>query len=209
MSEELDKSSPDSKTKIPDAARMTAENPLIGKKPPAKCGYAVTLRFQPGFAIGKFRETVSFHTDIRNNSTKDSLPYPPLLISVQGSRSGPVEMLALGTGLLWSPEESVLRLGRFPAKEGKIAKLLVFIAKSDEELKIVEAKLDPPTLKFELKKDEKFQQPRRDKYTLTVEVPAGAAPISLGGGNLHGKIQLETNHPDAKTIVLDLEFTSF
>lgn len=209
MSEELDKSSPDSKTKIPDAARMTAENPLIGKKPPAKCGYAVTLRFQPGFAIGKFRETVSFHTDIRNNSTKDSLPYPPLMISVQGSRSGPVEMLALGTGLLWSPEESVLRLGRFPAKEGKIAKLLVFIAKSDEELKIVEAKLDPPTLKFELKKDEKFQQPRRDKYTLTVEVPAGAAPISLGGGNLHGKIQLETNHPDAKTIVLDLEFTSF
>ena len=209
MSEELSKSSPDSKAKVPTAAMMAAENPLIGKKPPAKCGYAMTLRFQPGFAIGKFRETVSIHTDIRNNATKDSLPYPPLVISVQGSRSGPVEMLALGTGLLWSPEESVLRLGRFPAKEGKIAKLLVFIAKSDDELKIVEAKLEPPTLKFDLKKDEKFQQPRRDKYTLTVEVPAGGAPLSLGGGARQGKITLQTNHPDAKTITMDLEFTSF
>ena len=209
MAAETKKTKPEGDSKSPDPLAGAMENPLIGKKPPAKCGYSLILRFQPGFAIGKFRETVAIQTDVRSDSTADGPIMAPLVISVQGSRAGPVEMLALGTGLLWSPEEGVLRLGRFPAKEGKSAKMLVFIAKGNEDLKIVDSQLDPPNLKFDLKKDEKFQQPRREKYTLTVDVPAGGAPLSLGGGARQGKITLQTNHPDAKTITMDLEFTSF
>jgi hypothetical protein len=76
-------------------------------------------------------------------------------------------------------------------------------------LELTEAKLDPPQLKYEFLKDEKFNAPGRSKYELTIEVPAGGVPLSLGGGERAGTVVLQTNHPEAKTIKFDLEFTSF
>lgn len=187
---------------------QVAENPLIGKKPPAKCGHMIELKFQPGFAIGKFRETVTLHTDIPASSESGSAPLPPTVISIQGNRAGPLELFALGQGFAWTPELSLLSLGRFPAKSGKTVKLMVFASKADEDIKILEATLDPPNLKYSLVKDEKFQQPNRCKYTLTVEVPGDEVPVSFSGER-RGSMSFQTNHPDAKTINFELDFTSF
>lgn len=182
---------------------------LAGKTPAAKCGYEVKVVFQPGFSIGKVREALLIHTNIPFGMSADAPIGPPMQVSFTGTRSGPVQILSSTVGTLWSPEESVFRLGRFSAKEGRKAKLILFIKKSDQELEITEAKLDPPQLKYEFRKDENFNAPGRSKYELVVEVPAGGVPLSLGGGERAGSVVLQTNHPDAKTIKFDLEFTSF
>lgn len=208
MAQDAKKSAPEGVAKALEPKPEEIENPLIGKKPPAKCGYAIFLKFQPGFAIGKFRESATIHTDVRDGSQPDSQSLPPLVVSIQGHRAGPLEMFALGKNFGWFPDQNTLVLGRFPAKEGKIVKLMVFISKGDEDLKILDAQFDPPIMKCELVKDEKFQQSRREKYTLTMEVPGGNAPIGLGGEH-RGSVTLQTNHPDAKTIKFDVEFTSF
>lgn len=182
---------------------------LAGKQPDAKCGYEVKVIFHPGFSIGKVRETLLIHTNIPAGPQADAPLSPPLHVSLTGTRSGPVQILSSTPGTLWSPEESVFRLGRFSAKEGKKANLIVFIKKMEQELEITEATLDPPQLKYEFRKDEKFNAPGRNKYEITVEVPAGGVPLSLGGGERAGSVVLQTNHPEAKTIKFDIEFTSF
>jgi hypothetical protein len=199
---------PGSKNKL-EFPQVPPEDDLAGKSADAKCGFQVKVAFQPGFSIGKVREAVLIHTNIPFGSHADAPNIPPLQVTFTGTRSGPVQILSTTVGTLWSPEESIYRLGRFPAKEGRKGKLIVFVKKSEQDLEITEAKLDPPHLKYEFRKDESFTGPGRNKYELVIEVPAGGVPLSLGGGERAGSVVLQTNHPEAKTIKFDLEFTSF
>lgn len=196
---------------IPGSTESPHEHPvddLAGKTPDAKCGYELKVTFQPGFSIGKVREVLQIHTNIPTGPQADAPTSPPMSISFTGNRSGPVQIRSGTNGIMWSPEEGLLRLGRFPAKEGKKAKLVVFVKKSDLELEITDAKLDPPLLKYEFRKDELFKGTGLNRYEIMIEVPANGLPLSLGGERV-GSVVLQTNHPDAKTIKFDLEFTSY
>ena len=102
----------------------------------------------------------------------------------------------------------MLRLGRFRAQEGKKAKLLFFIKKTENPWEITEAKLSPSFMKFQLTKDENFKGAGRDRYDFVLEIPAGEAPLSLSGSSL-GTIILNTNHPEAKLIRIEVDFTSY
>lgn len=195
-------------------------NDLIGKTPEARCGYELKVTFHPGFSVGQVREGLLVYTDIPKAAKGDDHVHEgapveasadPLMnigIAFTGNRSGPIQILA-APGALWSAEHSILSLGRFPAKVGAKAKLLAFVKKSDQEMVITEATMDPPHLKYEFRKDENFVAPGRDKYEIVIEVPAGGLPLSLGGGDRAGTVTLQTNHPEAKTIKFDLHFTSF
>ncbi len=175
------------------------EDELAGKSPPVKSGHEIRVVFQRGFAIGKFRESVTMHTNIPDT--------PPVAVVFEGTRSGPIEILGTpGSG--WLPEQSMIRMGRFQAKQSKKIRLMVFVKKFEMPLEITNAVLSPPFLKYELIKDENFKQMARDRYDLVIEVPAGQAPISLAGESI-GSIVLHTNHPEAKLIKLGVEFTSF
>ncbi len=180
---------------------LAEEDSLAGKKPTAKCGYEIEVSFLPGFPIGTIREFLVIGTDLPN--------IPENRIIFSGHRAGPIQILAT-TGAAWSVEESLLRLGRFPAKEGKKIRMMLFVKKEKEsqDFKIEEAKIDPPVIKYELTKDTKFQGAGREKFDLLLEVPAGSAPVSLGAQN-RGKITLTTNHPEAKEIRLEIEMASF
>jgi hypothetical protein len=170
------------------------------KVPEAKSGYELKIAVEPRFPVGRLREAITLHTDIPDT--------PPLVLTVQGTRAGPVEIL--GTpGISWSPEESLLRLGRFPAAAGKKGRLLVFIKKADQDVQVTNIKLNPPILKCELKKDENFKAPGRDKFDLLVEVPAGSAPLAMTGEGGQGSMELELNHPEATKITLTVDFTSY
>ena len=172
---------------------------LILKQPEVKCGHEVKVVFNSGLPIGKFRESVTIYTNIPDSS--------PLVIMFEGSRAGPIEIL--GTpGVAWSPQEGRVRMPRFRAQEGKKAKLLVFVKKTEALWEITEAKVSPSFLKFQLIKDENFKGMGRDRYDLIIEIPAGEAPVSYSGETI-GSIVLSTNHPDAKLINLGLEFTSY
>ena len=181
------------------AERPQEEDSLAGKTPEAKCGYEIEVSFLPGFPIGKFRESLVIQTDIKD--------LPETRVIFDGHRSGPIQILATA-GVGWSTEESLVRLGRFSASEGKKARLMIFIKKGDQEFKIEDAKIDPPVLKYELIKDMKFQAAGREKFDLILEVPPGPTPISLGAQN-RGQIKFTTNHPEAKEIKLEIEMASF
>lgn len=182
-----------------DHSHEPEENSLVGRTPDAKCGYEIEVSFLPGFPIGKFRESLVIHTNVEQ--------MPETRVSFDGNRSGPIQILPTA-GVSWSAEDALLKLGRFPAAEGKKLRLMVFIKKSDQEFKIEEAMIDPPVLKYELIKDTKFQAVGREKFDLILEVPAGASPISLGAQN-RGTIKFLTNHPEAKEIKLEIELASF
>lgn len=183
--------------KHPNPAEVVGE--LAAKTPEVKSGHEVKVAFSAGLPIGRFRESLAIHTNIPET--------PPLIVSFEGSRAGPIEIL--GTpGVSWSPQEGRLRLVRFRADEGKKVKLLVFVKKTETPWEITEAKVSPPFLKYQLIKDEKFQGKGRDRYDLIIEIPAGEAPVSYSGETI-GFLVLTTNHPDAKLINLGVEFTSY
>lgn len=174
------------------------EDELAGKSPPVKSGHEIKVVLQQGFPIGKFREVVTIHTNIPDT--------PPVAVMFQGHRVGPIQLLGTpGTG--WTPEESMLHFGRFKAQDGKKVRLLVFIKKFDAPLEITKAELLPSFLKYELVKDENFNQPTRERFDLWIEVPGGQAPVSFAGEST-GSIVLHTNHPEAKVIRLGIEFVS-
>lgn len=179
-----------------------AEHPnddFSSRKPAIKSGQEVKVVFKSGFPIGKFRESLTIHTNIPET--------PPMVVIFSGGRAGPVQILST-PGVGWSQEDSMLRLGRFRAQEGKKAKLLFFIKKTENPWEITEAKLSPSFMKFQLTKDENFKGAGRDRYDFVLEIPAGEAPLSLSGSSL-GTIILNTNHPEAKLIRIEVDFTSY
>lgn len=172
---------------------------MAGKQPDVKCGHEVKVVFNAGLPIGKFRESLMIHTNIPDT--------PPLVVTFEGSRAGPIEILGTpGSG--WIPNEGMLRVARFRAAEGKKLKLLVFVKKTEMPLEILEAKVKPTFLKYQLVKDDNFKGMGRDRYDLFIEIPAGEAPVSVTGENM-GSIVLTTNHPDAKIIQLGVDFNSY
>ena len=174
---------------------------MIAKAPKAKSGYQLTLSIKPEMAIGKFRESVTLHTDIEK--------YESITIYIDGARPGPTQILAT-PGIGWAPEESLVRLPRFPAKEGKKAKLLLFLNKNtgDQKFELSKLSVNPPTLKCEVIRDEKFKGMGREKYDILIEVPAGSTPATFNRTN-RGFIEFDTNHSDLKSIRFELEYTSF
>jgi uncharacterized protein DUF1573 len=180
-------------------AKKRQDDELANKPPAAKCGYELKVVFRSGLPIGRFRETITIHTNLDSAET--------LTASFQGTRSGPVEIFAT-PGVAWSSEEGALRFKRFRAADGTKAKLMLFVNKFDHEFAVTEAKMDPPTVQYQLVRDMNFKGTGRDKFDLLLEVPPGETPITLGGQN-PGQILLHTNHPDASIIKMNLEYTSF
>lgn len=168
-------------------------------RPPVRCGYELKVVFQPKFPIGKFRESLTIHTNLPDT--------PPTVVVFEGNRAGPVQIL--GTpGLAWSPEDSILKLPRFRAQEGKKAKLMVFIKKTDAPWNVTDISVNPPFLKTDFVKDEKFQGTGRDRFDLLIEVPAGEASVDYTGERI-GSVILNTTHPEAKVIKIGVDFTSY
>ena len=176
-----------------------AEDDLVGKSPPVKSGHEVKVVFQHGFPIGTFRESVTVHSNIPDT--------PPIAVMFEGNRVGPIQLIGT-SGSGWLPEQSLLRLGRFRAQDGKKVRLMVFVKKTETPFEITEAKLSPPFLKYQLVKDANFNQPARDRFDLIIEVPGGEAPFSLIGESI-GSVVLHTSHPEAKMIRLGVEFVSY
>lgn len=177
----------------------TVDEELLEKTPEVKCGHEIKVVFNAGLPIGKFRESLTIHTNIPDTS--------PMVVMFEGSRAGPIEIL--GTpGIAWSPQEGRLRLPRFRADEGKKAKLLIFVKKTDTPWEITDAKVSPEFLKYQLIKDEKFKGMGRDRYDLIIEIPAGQAPVTFSGEKT-GFLVLSTTHPEAKTINMGVEFISY
>ena len=184
---------------MPEVATPSEEDLFNKRRAEAKCGYELKAILQPGFPVGRFRESMTVFTNIEGNAHTT--------ISFDGARVGPVEFF--GTpGTFWSPSEALARLGRVSVKEGKKFRLIMFINKAEQSFEVHEARIDPPVLKFQIVKDTKFDKPASERFDLQLDVPAGSERLTVTEPNF-GTIELRTNHPDASIIRLRFELVTY
>ncbi|MFK7777791.1 MAG: DUF1573 domain-containing protein [Gimesia sp.] len=188
----------------------------------AKSGYSIEITADPeNFALGGFSERLTIKTDIPNvedphseaehkhkegDDHKHQAGTRNFVVQVSGNHTGPIRIVPT-FGVHWNSSTLVLTLGEFSAKEGKEVTLSMFVEGTQQPLKILDQKIVPEYLKFEIKKDDQFESKTKQRYKLKFIVPPGIPPVSFGKGNL-ASVKLQTNHPSVKEIVFRVQFVA-
>lgn len=164
-----------------------------------KSGYEFVLTLEPGVDVGQFRESVTVRTDIPEAKE--------LTFYVEGTRRGPVSFLPVGD-VKWYSDAKLLDLGKFPAAEGKNVKLSMVLKEGpSEDFEITQVQSESPFVRASFRPDREFQAAGRKRYELTLDVPPGKPATSkLGSSSV--KVNITTNHPDAPTVTIRVQFIS-
>ncbi len=168
------------------------------KQPPLKSGYRVQVILSTEIPIGRFRGQLTVITDAD--------PENEYFIYVSGMRSGPIDVFATSKSQ-WMSRSMSLRMGDFPAKDGRTSKATFFFKNCKEEIKILDAKYDSKNLKITYEKDPEFKDGGRQRFRMTFEVPAGNLPMVRDTANPL-PITFKTNHPDAAEFTIRVLFIS-
>jgi len=190
----------------------------------AKAGYSIEITADPRkFPLGGFTERLMVKTDIPDLQVPHSeaghkheegdghkhehqSENRNFVIQVSGNHTGPIRIVPT-FGVFWNSETMLLNLGEFSAKEGKEVTLSMFVEGTQQPLKIMDQKIEPDYLKFEIQKDDNFESKTKQRYEIKFIVPAGSPSVSFGQGN-QAKVKLQTNHPNAKEIEFRVQFVA-
>lgn len=164
----------------------------------AKCGYAIHVRLEPGFPVGPIRERLTLKTNIVENHQ--------LAFRVEAVRPQPMRLI----GRNWSPQQRVLHMGLFKARQGKrvSASLLVDTAQVSGEFQIERIEVDHPGLKVSAVADRTFSDDRRKMYRLLFELAAGGPPAKRRADN-PVEVKVITNHPLEREFDVAVAFVSY
>jgi hypothetical protein len=165
----------------------------------AKCGLLATVAVKPGLPLGPINQTIQLVTNIEKA--------PSLEVALAGSVVSDISIVGAAN---FKSERNLLDLGVFPSSEGVKKTLRVLIKgpyRHDIQPDI--KSVDPlEVLSVTRGEARKLNNGAVYMYPLYVEVAAGAQPTNRLGsdqGKL-GKIVLETDHPDARTINIYVKF---
>ncbi|MGD9855897.1 MAG: DUF1573 domain-containing protein [Planctomycetaceae bacterium] len=158
----------------------------------AKSGYRVKGTVTGDVPIGKFRETLTVSTDMAGGRD--------LAVHVAGFFPGPFSIL----GQNWVGAQMRVKLGEVKVSDGKSVTLSMFTHREDEPMQFDVKETKPGFLHFDVKRDESFTAPTREKYNLTFSVPPGAPQGSWQGDDV-ASIRLGTNREDAPEFELYVE----
>lgn len=124
----------------------------------------------------------------------------PLTTSVTARRIGPIRVLPT-PGVAYTDEREWLRMGEFPADQGKDVDVMLLVDDLDQPLQLTEVTAVPPFVKVKLKPIGTNHR----RYLLTVSVPAG---IQKGVRAIAHPVQIlmETNHPKQKRININVTY---
>jgi hypothetical protein len=85
----------------------------------------------------------------------------------------------------------------------------MFVERFNEEgFQVSDLSYDVKAIKVDIAEDPKLRSKRRQRFELTIEVPAGRPPTTRVGAD-RMEIVLKTNHPKLSELRLRLEFRSF
>jgi len=171
-------------------------DPKTSTIPDVKSGYSIKLTFPPTMKVGSFSHILKIETDIVGGTETE--------IDLVGYTSGPFQILPT-FGVRWSNENKVVSMGQVDSSKGKKVTLSVFVDKGVEDFKFLDVKTAPKFLKVDVKKDENFQSKDRERYELTIEVPAGSPALSRVRDNL-ATIDIRTNNSDIETVTISVSF---
>ncbi len=138
------------------------------KEQDAKAAYKIKASLSPGMPVGKFKETLTIKTDIKDNEKAAKFEIP-----VQGTRQGPIQLIPT-PGVRWNPEAFSIDLGQFAASEGASATLSLFVIDPDKDTEFKFESVDSTVrgVEVELKRDQ--AAPEGDSTTLRIDVSRSA-----------------------------------
>lgn len=147
---------------------------------------------------GPFRGNVSFtlegHEDRRYT------------INVKAHREGTVRFVGTG-GVYFDKRRGLVDLGEFPASAGKQGRIMVYLSGDSQVMNAQEITTSPSFLKCTLTKDPDFNSPKKTRYILGFDVPAG----SPAGGYVReqsGRVVIKTDHPEYPEIAFTVRFVA-
>jgi hypothetical protein len=164
-------------------------------KQPVKSGLAVTIAMKPGLPVGDINQSLKVTTNLQ--------PKTPLEIMLMGKVVGDIRLTGQGT----VPDRQLVSLPTIASAEG--LKRVVYLMVKGPHRETTEIKLVSvePQDEFHVTLGEvNRDNPRVDRYPITIEIPPGAQPVSHVSTGSFASIRLETTHPLIKEINLDVRY---
>lgn len=156
-----------------------------------KSGVKIKVAVAPAPTIGPMRETVKLHTAVRGGSVIE--------FGLSGRRPGPIEVKGRG----FTGENNLLRLGEFPAAEGKKSKLQMYVRNQEGELEAEQIDSEKGRVQVRVASTGKTFG-KSKVYEIEVEIPPGP-PGSRMGKNAE-PVLLKLNHPSATEFKIYVDY---
>ena len=157
-------------------------------------GVALSVEVSPSIPAGLFQEEVEI---------KLVQEEQPLKVLVTARKQGVVRLQPMA-GTMYDADEMRLRLGSFPASDGREATLLMVVDEKEmtEPLKIIEVKADPSFVSASISP---IGEPSGTvhRYLLKIIVPPGRPHIQRTESK-PGYVTISTNHSSGETLNLAL-----
>ncbi|HEY1786046.1 MAG TPA: DUF1573 domain-containing protein [Pirellulales bacterium] len=169
---------------LPEAELKTAE---------AQAGYEVSVTVKPGMPLGPLRQVILLHTNLT--------AMPELRIPIEGNVDSDISLAGGG----FDRDSGVLTIGPISRRTGAERKLLVLIRGAHRHsVHVTVASCDPSSIQATLGQPSDLNAGAVVQIPLTVKIPPGAPPANYMVD--FGKIQLETDHPEAKQFRVWVQF---
>jgi hypothetical protein len=157
-------------------------------------GVSVNVEVSPSIPAGLFTEEV----EIKLVQEPD-----PIKVLVTARKQGVIRLQPMA-GTLYDSDKMQLRLGSFPASEGREATLLMVVDEKDmtEPLRITDVKADPTFVTASISP---IGQPSGTvhRYLLKIVVPPGRPHVQRTESK-PGQVAISTNHPSGETLSFGL-----
>lgn len=164
-----------------------------------KSGYKLVATIEGETALGPYESYFDVRTPARGGV---ELP-----IIVRWKRVGPLKIYGLGAN--WKEELNLLTLDKFPAAQGKSAKLALFVEEGDEPLKMEALEVKPEWLEVKLEQDKLPKgKGQTQKYLLTVTVPPGKPTEVRNSVETAATVKIKTNQPDIGMIEIKVVYVA-
>jgi Protein of unknown function (DUF1573) len=181
------------------------EGDLLAKASHATSGFHVDVTVNPEMEMGFFSFPITIKTDVPDaREPADSGKMTEFEILVSGVRRGPIRF----AGTPWSEEKMAITMGSFRVDEGVETSVSLFVRNPPEGGFQLTAppECEPADLKVELTADHSGGN-KIPRHQLKLSYPPNAPRVNHRTKN-PGKIKLQTNHPAAKTIEIQVYLNS-
>ena len=165
----------------------------------ATCGLTGTLTAKPGLPLGPINQTIQLKSNVADADK--------LELAVTGSVISDISIVGPSQ---FSEKRSVLAFGTVQRDRGAKATLRILIkGPYREDVKLTLREVDPQdVLSVKLGDAQKINEGAVYMYPLQIQIPAGSRLVNRLGTDQAkmGKIVIETTHPTAKTIPIQVKF---
>ncbi len=193
-------------TKIELAEKKTAEffdikvEPMkpdvLSSEDGAKSGVQLLLTVKPGLPVGAFKQTIHLSTNLEGAPHHD--------LEVSGHVVGDLVIV----GPRWDEERSLLGIGTVSSNE-EVSRRVILIARGKyrDQVKLKVAEVWPELLKVEFEPPVAVGESTR-QFPIVIRIPKGTPPANHlpSETTQTGRIVLETNHPEAPTMLIRVAF---